>query len=106
MPRKGYDVLIEALKETRRPAVAIDDCRRSNPQRRRRRLALIHQCQLAGLTENVSLTGALSDDELADEYAHADVFVTASHFEGYGMAVTTRDRFRPCPWSHTGRVER
>ena len=50
--------------------------------------ALIRIVQRAGIAEKVSLTGVLSDDALAAEYAHSDVFVTASHFEGYGMAVT------------------
>jgi len=87
VPRKGYDVLIEALKKLADlpwQLTIVGDPARS-PETAS---ALIRSVQLAGLAENVSLTGALSDDALVAEYAHSDVFVTASHFEGYGMAVT------------------
>jgi len=36
---------------------------------------------------NVRLTGELADEELADLYAHAAVYVQASRHEGFGMAV-------------------
>jgi glycosyltransferase involved in cell wall biosynthesis len=43
----------------------------------------------ARLGDRVTLTGAVDDAELAALYSRSDVFVTASHFEGYGMAATT-----------------
>jgi glycosyltransferase involved in cell wall biosynthesis len=88
VPRKGYDVLIAALAtlaDLPWQLTIVGDPTRSADTT----TALIHAVQLAGLTEKVSLAGVLSDDDLADEYTHADAFVTASHFEGYGMAVTT-----------------
>lgn len=40
-----------------------------------------------GLTEQVHMTGELSDEDLADAYRNADLFVLPSHYEGYGMVV-------------------
>jgi glycosyltransferase involved in cell wall biosynthesis len=40
----------------------------------------------SGLGERVVIPGAVSPERLAALYAEADVFVLASHFEGYGMA--------------------
>jgi glycosyltransferase involved in cell wall biosynthesis len=87
VPRKGYDVLIAALAQLAdlpwQLTIVGDPAR--NPETT---AALIRAVKRAGLAEKVSLAGVLSDDALAAEYAHSDVFVTASHFEGYGMAVT------------------
>lgn len=41
--------------------------------------------ELAG--DNVELTGRVSDEELADWYRRASVYVLASHHEGFGLAV-------------------
>jgi len=38
-----------------------------------------------GLTDRVSLTGSLSDDEMADYYRAADVFALSSRYEPFGM---------------------
>lgn len=40
-----------------------------------------------GLGERIRLAGAMGADEIAAGYAGADLFVTASHFEGFGMAI-------------------
>jgi glycosyltransferase involved in cell wall biosynthesis len=37
--------------------------------------------------EGVSLLGSLSDEDLAEEYAKADVFVYPSLYEGFGLPV-------------------
>jgi glycosyltransferase involved in cell wall biosynthesis len=40
-----------------------------------------------GLEQRVTLLGAVSDAALEAHYAEADIFVSASFHEGYGMAV-------------------
>ncbi len=85
LPRKGYDELLRALSgvdgEWALTIVGSDeldpDCARSVKGLR----------AVLGLSARVKLTGALSADEVSACYANADVFVTASHFEGYGMAI-------------------
>jgi glycosyltransferase involved in cell wall biosynthesis len=51
--------------------------------------ALRDQVAKAGLGARVRIAGAVSDSELDALYRHVDVFVTASLFEGYGMAALT-----------------
>lgn len=85
-PRKGYDVLIEALSQLRdldwrlRIVGALD----RSPQTASDLRALI---AARGLAERIELTGAASDAQLADFYDRADVFVSASLYEGYGMVL-------------------
>lgn len=83
--RKGHDVLLEALaglgdrrwhlycagSETREPEVAA-----------RVRAGI----RAYGLERRVTLLGELAPKNLEPYYARADVFVLASHLEGYGMA--------------------
>lgn len=82
--RKGHDLLIEALAPladlswhltivgdaTRDEAAAQTLCTVINKSR---------------LQDRVTLTGALSEEDLARRYAAADLFVLASRYEGYGM---------------------
>ncbi len=84
-PRKGYDVLVEALAGlgdldwrltiagdlTRNPACAA---------------LLAEAVAVHGLGGRVTLTGTISDTAMAELYAGADVFVSSAHHEGYGMA--------------------
>jgi len=84
-PRKGFDVLIEALATlknlawhltivgdgVRDPACAAD---------------LAARIIANGLTDRIIRLGTLSAEALSERYRQADVFVLASHFEGYGMA--------------------
>ncbi|HUZ72508.1 MAG TPA: glycosyltransferase family 4 protein [Stellaceae bacterium] len=84
-PRKGHDVLISALARlgerrwrlrlvgslTRDPATAI---------------ALRTTIAALRFGERVSLEGEWPHERLAAAYASSDVFVLASHHEGYGMA--------------------
>ena len=84
--RKGYDLLVEALAGLQdfdwrlRIVGALDrapDCVQ----------ALRAQIAAAGLEERIILGGA-TDAELDALYHNADVFVSASHYEGYGMVLT------------------
>ena len=46
------------------------------------------QIAAAGLEQRVLLAGEVSDEELERLYLAADVFVLASHYEGYGMVLS------------------
>ncbi|MES1930530.1 group 1 glycosyl transferase [Salinisphaera dokdonensis CL-ES53] len=87
IPRKGHDVLLDALAQMtdldwhcdlvgsldRDPAHARD----------------IEQTIFRkNLADRITLHGALDAAQLEACYAAADVFVLASHYEGYGMVVT------------------
>ena len=85
-PRKGHDVLFDALARlgerswhlycagslTRDPGTA-DGLRR--------------QIDRLGLGPRISLLGEVDRAELERQYARCDLFVLASHLEGYGMAL-------------------
>lgn len=81
-PRKGHDVLVEALATIDVPWHL--EC--VGPQRAHaehvRRLIELH-----GLGDRVTLTGALSGESLASAYGAADLFVLPSRAETYGMVV-------------------
>ncbi|MCW5658885.1 MAG: glycosyltransferase family 4 protein [Burkholderiaceae bacterium] len=85
VPRKGFDVLIAALASIAelpwRLTVAGDLARAP---------ATVSQLQADiarhGLAGRVNLLGAVSPQRLGALYQSADLFVLASHFEGYGMA--------------------
>ena len=85
-PRKGYDVLIEALQELKgldwclTIAGALDRVPEVATTLRSRIAAL-------GLSDRIILRGAVEDVELARLYDRADVFVSASLFEGHGMVL-------------------
>jgi glycosyltransferase involved in cell wall biosynthesis len=85
IPRKGYDVLVAALARLRHlpwRLVIAGDCRRS-PQTSRRLRAEIARL---GLTDRITLLGAVMPEQMSPLYASADLFVLPSRFEGYGMA--------------------
>lgn len=86
VPRKGYDVLIAALERLRdldwRLTIAGADDR--DPATA---AAIREAVTRAGFGERVSVPGALRDGALEAAFASADVFVMASHYEGYGMAL-------------------
>ena len=85
VPRKGFDVLIAALASIAglpwRLTIAGDLTR--SPATAAKLQADIARHRLAA---RVDLLGAVSPQQLAALYSSADVFVLASHFEGYGMA--------------------
>jgi len=85
VPRKGFDVLVEALtKVTDLPwQLTIVGDRSRDPEAAERLEALIARRRLE---DRIQSTGKVSSESLATHYARADLFVLASHFEGYGMA--------------------
>ncbi|KZE27471.1 glycosyltransferase family 4 protein [Chelatococcus daeguensis] len=86
-PRKGYDVLVAALARLSTlswRATIVGSLDRA-PEEAARLRALIAGAGLAG---RVALAGACDDAALERTYASADLFVMASHYEGYGMVLT------------------
>lgn len=86
-PRKGHDVLIDAL------ARLVDhdwqcDCiggLEHDPHHAERIAARIRE---SGLEARVRLLGQRVPEALGEAYHEADLFVLPSHYEGYGMVVT------------------
>ncbi len=87
-PRKGYDVLVAAVDGlvTQNWTLAIvGDLSRD----RFCVSALREAIAQSGAAARISLEGAVDEDRLEAFYATADIFVSASRHEGYGMAVAT-----------------
>lgn len=84
-PRKGHDLLIEALAGLADLPWRLDI---HGDRSRAPELAARLEAMIAahGLAERVRLVGVSSAETLARAYDAADLFVLASHFEGYGMA--------------------
>lgn len=85
LPRKGYGDLVRALAQVGGAwrlriigSLAFDPACAAAVQR------LVAEY---GLGDRIALDGALPAASVAAAYAEADAFVTASHFEGYGMAI-------------------
>jgi glycosyltransferase involved in cell wall biosynthesis len=87
LPIKGYDVLVRALATLIdlpwRLMIAGDRTR--NPPASAQLDADIAAC---GLGNRIAVLGAVPPDGIEKLYLTSDVFVLASRFEGYGMALT------------------
>lgn len=85
VPRKGFDVLMAALATlTDLPwhlSIAGDRSRDSDAAAR-----LDADIAAHALQDRVTVLGAVPSQHLAKLYTESDMFVLASHFEGYGMA--------------------
>ena len=86
IPRKGHEVLVEALARLRRlswhlTCVGSLDRDRATADRVR---AMLAQYELG---DRVTFTGDLRQPELDRQYDRADVFVLPTFHEGYGMVV-------------------
>ena len=84
IPRKGYDVLVAALGDLKALSwhlTIAGDATRDLDALLRVRAGV----EAFALSDRVAMPGAVSDAQLAELYANADVFVLASLFEGYGM---------------------
>lgn len=86
VPRKGHEVLLDALSELKDRPWRLT-CVGSLARSPRTFLALQHQLTALGLEQRVMFTGEVGENRLARLYTEADLFVLASHFEGYGMAL-------------------
>lgn len=87
VPRKGFDVLVAALASlAERPwRCTIAGSLDRDPATAQ---ALRVQIDRLGLSDRVTLTGALDPAALHKIYASADIFVLPSRYEGYGMVFT------------------
>lgn len=84
IPRKGHDVLLRALGRL----TDLDWTLRiagppADPVHAEGLAALAEEL---GLTSRVTFLGSVTQSELDREYAAADLFALATHFEGFGMA--------------------
>jgi glycosyltransferase involved in cell wall biosynthesis len=85
IPRKGQVLLVEALGSVAgKWELIIAGSLETDPVATDRLRAAI---QAAGLGERVRLVGELSTEALAGLYHASDLFVSASLYEGYGMAL-------------------
>jgi glycosyltransferase involved in cell wall biosynthesis len=84
-PRKGHLLLLEALSALRHLHWQLD-CIGSLERDPATAAALARCIDERDLRGRVRLLGELPPDALDAHYAHADLFVLASLFEGYGMA--------------------
>lgn len=86
-PRKGHDVLIEALSQLTEydwQCDCIGGLDR-DPGHTRSIAALIEE---KGLQDRFHLLGERPPERLGSAYHTADLFVLPSHYEGYGMVIT------------------
>ena len=86
VPRKGYDVLADAMAmiADRESRLVIAGSSRDRAFAE----ALRARIDAADLHGRITLAGELDDEALARAYDGADIFVSASHYEGYGMVLT------------------
>lgn len=85
VPRKGYDVLIAALAELLDlpwQLTIVGDCSRDLPTVEK----LKSDIARLRLGPRVAIEDAVTAERLATLYAASDLFVLASHYEGFGMA--------------------
>ncbi len=86
VPRKGHSVLLQALAGLREFDWTLNCV--GSPHRDPATAAELHRASAnLGLAHRVHWHGELDDDALAGHYAAADLFVLASHHEGYGMVI-------------------
>lgn len=86
-PRKGHDVLLNALAGLADRAWTLD-LAGSEVLNVRHATQMQRLCSRLGLDGRVRFHGAVDSATLARLYLHADLFVLTSHYEGYGMVVT------------------
>ena len=86
IPRKGHDVLIEALARLA-PLGWQLTCVGSLTRSPHTVELLRSQLRRSALVERVRFVGEVDDNALEGLFRHADLFVLPARFEGYGMAV-------------------
>ncbi len=85
-PRKGHDVLVDALARVRDlpwTCVCAGSLERDPPHAD----SVLRRVGAAGLVDRIEFVGEREGTALEDLYHAASIFVLASHYEGYGMAL-------------------
>ncbi len=85
VPRKGYDVLVEALAgllDLPWRLTIVGDCGRDPPTAARLRAEIVRH----RLEPRVTIEDAIPAERLAELYSASDLFVLPSRHEGFGMA--------------------
>ncbi|MFZ1416080.1 MAG: glycosyltransferase family 4 protein [Defluviicoccus sp.] len=85
VPRKGHDVLMQALARLRRLSWRLTLVGPERDRRFTRRLRTLSRC--LGLGARVRFAGSVRPGALEQCYRDADVFVLPSRMEGYGIAL-------------------
>lgn len=81
---KGYDIVIESLKELRKtnPHLKYLIIGKYDKEEKQRLDILVKE---AGLQSHVIFTGFIDDDELAEHFNLADIYIMPSEKEGFGI---------------------
>ena len=93
MPRKGHDILLEALAGLGDLSWRLDCVGAADPDSEWP-AALAARCEVHGIGSRVQFCGALDNAALAAKYRSADLFVLASRHEGYGMVFAEAVRWQ------------
>jgi glycosyltransferase involved in cell wall biosynthesis len=101
IPRKGYDMVLAALAGLDVDwGLTIVGSTDRGPEYADTIRTLIAEL---GLGARIELTGAVPDSVLREQYAQADLYVSASRHEGYGMAVAAAlSAGLPLVWTNVG----
>ncbi len=86
IPRKGHQILLDALAPLRALRWSLR-CVGSATRDAATVRALAAQARALALDERVAFVGEVAPAGMPGEYARADLFVLATRYEGYGMAV-------------------
>ncbi len=86
IPRKRYDYILDVASHLKTPGwtwnVAGDPSRYPGHL-----LRLQEKAESLGLTDRFTFLGDVADEELETLWQASDLYVAASHYEGYGMAI-------------------
>jgi len=86
IPRKGHDLLIEALAPLRHLRWQLT-CAGSTKRSPATAAALLRQIDASGLEARVRILGELDGAALEQCFVEADLFVLATRHEGFGMVI-------------------
>ena len=86
-PRKGHAVLFDALARLRDRTWHLR-CIGSSDRHPETARELRLMSERLALQDRIEFLGEVDDATIEDSYANADVFVLASHMEGYGMVLS------------------
>ncbi len=85
-PRKGYDLLLQALPAIvrRYPNVTVEYVSGLNLQDQEKLLGMAREL---GVADRIHLRGRVEDADLVNLYRAADVYVTPTRYEGFGLTL-------------------